>query len=167
MSILLELAAKAESSLGADRKLFCDAFRAVFPEVSAGALDAIDAWDEKYDRFCAMLDVGAWLDAAMTLLPKTAINVSLNQFGRGWNARFHDTAKKMGDRAAHEQIERMFPMGGNGYQIAGEPRVVLEKAIAEHWLEFYCPCAATPALAVCAAALRAHAHTIKGASGGE
>ena len=64
----------------------------------------------------------------------------------------------MGDRAAHEEIERMNEaMVGFGYtdKIAGPPRITLEKAIAEHFIEFNCRRAASPALAVAAAAMKA------------
>lgn len=67
---LLALADKVEAASGPDRELMCAAYRAVFPEVSAGTWDAIDDWDARYDRFCAMLDVSAYIDAAATLVPE-------------------------------------------------------------------------------------------------
>lgn len=73
-----ELAKRIEGLTGPDREVFCAAFRAVFPEVSAGAWDAIDAWDAKYDRFCAMLDIGADIDAAMTVYVKVPDRIPSN-----------------------------------------------------------------------------------------
>lgn len=69
---LLALAEKAEQASGPDRELMCAAFRAINPEISSGAWDAIDAWDAAYDRFCGMLDAGAHESAAMTLVPESA-----------------------------------------------------------------------------------------------
>lgn len=68
MTDLNTLASMVEAATGPDRALMCAAFKAAFPEVSAGAWDAIDTWDAAYDRFCAMLDVGAHESAAMTLV---------------------------------------------------------------------------------------------------
>lgn len=67
---LLKLAERCEAATGPDRGLMCAAFKAVFPEVSSGAWDAIDAWDARYDQFCTMLGDGAHVDAAMTLVPE-------------------------------------------------------------------------------------------------
>ena len=70
MTDLTELASRVEGLQGPDRALMCAAFKAIFPEVSTGAWGAIDEWDAAYDRFCAMLDVGAHESAAMTLVPE-------------------------------------------------------------------------------------------------
>ena len=105
------------------------------------------------------------LDAALTLLPDTACNHKLFSFGghgveidgfpkTAWGFGFSDTAQLMGERAAKEEIERMTHMSGWG-DFSGPPRIKMEKAIAEHFIEFNCRCAATPALAVCISALRA------------
>lgn len=67
---LRELASRVEQASGPDRALMCAAYKAAFPEVSSGTWGAIDAWDKGYDRFCAMLDAGAHLDAAMLLVPE-------------------------------------------------------------------------------------------------
>lgn len=72
---LLLLADRVEAASYPERELMCAAFKAVFPEVSAGALDAIDAWDAGHDRFCSMLDVGAFESAALMLLPVEQINM--------------------------------------------------------------------------------------------
>ena len=105
------------------------------------------------------------LDAALTLVPETACNHQLFSFGghgveidgfpkMAWGFGFADTAQLMGERAAKEEIERMICAVGWG-DFAGPPRVKMEKAIAEHFIEFNCRCAATPALALCIAALKA------------
>ena len=105
------------------------------------------------------------LDAALTLLPDTACNHHLFSFGghgveisgfpeTAWGFGFSDTAQLMGERAAKEKIERMSHLLGWG-DFSGPPWITMEKAIAEHFIEFNCPCAATPALAVCIAAHKA------------
>jgi len=104
----------------------------------------------------------ASLDAAMTLVPETFANLDIFSFTRNggnpaWGCRFHDTAQLMGKRAAKEEIARLQKTSPIGSMLRGVPSVVLEKAIAEHFIEFMCLGAATPALALCAAALRARA----------
>lgn len=94
------------------------------------------------------------INDALTLLPPRSCNALLMQTGRGWNFRFHDQDQLMGERAATEQIERMQCSFGSGYEMAGEARVVLEKAIASHFLEFYCMHAETAEGAIISAALK-------------
>lgn len=98
------------------------------------------------------------LDDALALLPSTACNHQLFSFGgeREWGFGFADTAQLMGERAATEEIERMrTPTGGLGHALlAGPARVYLAKAIADHFIEFNCPRAASHALAVCVTALK-------------
>lgn len=86
---LLELAERCEAATGPDRELMCAAFKAVFPEVSSGAWGAIGAWDTRYDRFSAMLDVGASLDAAMTLVPE-GMSANLGNDVQCWANIWHD-----------------------------------------------------------------------------
>jgi len=123
-------------------------------------------WKNKYnDNWFEVARYTTSLDAALTLVPDTACNHHLFSFkGHGieisgfpktaWAFGFCDTAQLMGERAAKEKIERMIHLPGWG-DFSGPPRVKMEKAIAEHFIEFNCQCAATPALAVCPAALRA------------
>jgi hypothetical protein len=117
-----------------------------------------DPHDEQYPS-----DYTNSLDAALTLMPDTAINFHLFSFiGHGvaefgktaWGFGFADTAQLMGARAAKEDIERMKHAVGWG-EFVGPPVIKMEKAIAGHFIEFNCQCAATPALALCIAALRA------------
>ena len=70
MTELLLLAERVEAAEANSRELMCAAYKAVFPEVSSGAWDAIDAWDAGYDRFCGMLDAGAYESAALTIVPE-------------------------------------------------------------------------------------------------
>jgi len=106
------------------------------------------------------------LDAAMGLLPETACNFHLFNFiGHGvegfpetaWACGFSDTAQLMGKRAASEEIERMRCEMPSLFSndLIGPPILKLEKAIADHFIEFNCPCAAIPALAICIASLYA------------
>lgn len=86
---LRELAARAEAATGPDRELMCAAFKGAFPEVSSGAWDAIDAWDGAYDRFCAMLAVGAYESAALSLVPE-GWSVGIGHLpGMDWLIRAH------------------------------------------------------------------------------
>ena len=101
----------------------------------------------------------ASIDAALTLVPKAAINIDIHSHTRdggkpAWSVAFLDTSQKMGKRAAKEQIARMRKAFRPPDGMRGQVAIVLEKAIAEHFLEFHAT-ANTPALALCAAALRA------------
>lgn len=168
---LIDLAERCERATGADREL--DAQIAATLRICSKEwkwADGYPAWEGRNDGRVYLENGGpsfsapaytASLDAAMSLVPATSCNLLIMQFGRGWRVTFHDTAQKMGARAATEQIERLRQSFGTGYQLAGEPARIMEKAIAEHWLEFHCPCAATPALALCAAALRARASLVQ------
>lgn len=107
------------------------------------------------------------LDDALTMVPDTACNHSLFSFighgrddwGRGttaWGFVFNDEAQLMGKRAAKREIARWrrdMP-GFFSNKKSGPPIVEMEKAIAEHYMEFGAT-APTPALAVCIAALKA------------
>lgn len=97
------------------------------------------------------------LDDAMALLPKMVENIVLFSHtvsGKpAWSFKCVDTAQKMGARAAKEEIARMIEQLGSAYKLAGEPRISMEKAIAEHWLEFHST-AKTSALVICATALK-------------
>jgi hypothetical protein len=113
------------------------------------------------------------LDAALTLVPSTATNFHLfsfighgvDEFGKtAWGFGFMDTAQLVGEHAAKKEIERMKRDVGWG-DFAGPPLVKMEKAIAEHFIEFNCPCAATRALAVCVAALKARVIDVTGEVG--
>ncbi len=94
------------------------------------------------------------INAAMALLPKRSCNALLMQMGKGWNFRFHDQDQTMGARAASEEIERMICAMGDGSGFSGPARVMLEKAISSHFLEFYCMHAETPEGAIISAALK-------------
>ncbi len=115
-------------------------------------------WNTRNSAVRNFVQFGAFVDAAFLLLPASAVNADLFSHSRdggksAWSFRFHDTAQKMGERAAFEEIERMVKSDGSSWKISGEPRIILEKAIAEHWLEFR-GTASTASLAICAAALR-------------
>jgi hypothetical protein len=80
----LSLAEKCEAETGPYLSLMTEAYKATFPEVSAGAWDAIDDWAEREEHFCTLLQVGAHLDAAMMFLPE------------GWTWDVDATAPEMG-----------------------------------------------------------------------
>jgi hypothetical protein len=146
---LLALASRVEAASGADRALDYDiAHFATRAHMETGKAPAYTAS----------------VDDALSLLPKTAVNIDLFSYGSGkWGCSFMDTAQLMGKRAAKEQIARLRKGAAFGRTFRGPPRVELEKAIAEHFVEFFCRDAATAALALCAAALRARAtHPQKG-----
>jgi hypothetical protein len=104
------------------------------------------------------------LDEAMSLLPETSVNHSLFSFiGHGvahigkfaWGFRFNDTTKLVGEeRAKHQvkEIQLLIPYGDSSE--FSSVKTVMVKAIAERYREFSCTHAATPALAICAAAIR-------------
>lgn len=123
---LRELAERCEKASGPDRALMCAAYKAAYPEVSSGAWDAIDTWDAGYDRFCAMLDTGAHLDAAMSLVPEGHLWFAMNAGGLA--ATKPDLTCASALVTPFENVSDVDPVE-----------------------------AATPALALCAAALRARA----------
>jgi len=147
---LIERVGKAT---GPDREIDCEIWNLLYPEAQVLELPR---------------DHYLWtssLDAAMTLLPKTATNHHLISFvGHGrkevatdhcWAFSFSDTEMLMGKRAATEQIARMeadYP-AIFGRSEAKAPMLKMERAIAEHFMVFNATHAATPALAVCEAAL--------------
>ncbi len=97
------------------------------------------------------------VDTAMTLLPATAVNIDMfshtRDGGNGvWSCKFLDKAQKMGERAATEEIARLRRSSKVFEGLRGEALVVMEKAIAEHYLEFYATERTLP-LAIIAAAL--------------
>jgi len=72
VAALNALAERCEAATGADRELFEQAWLAVF--IRTGGDLNIANWPaslkERWDRFSALLDAGAYLDAAMTLVPE-------------------------------------------------------------------------------------------------
>jgi len=112
------------------------------------------------------------IDSAMTLVPKRACNISLSSYtGHGrddwprdaWMYNFMDQDQLMGERAAIEEIERWRKdLGNKTFSIFeqtfhGPPKITMEKAIAEHFVEF-AGLGPTPALAICLGALKARHH---------
>lgn len=160
---LLKLAERAEQASGPDRELDALIHEAVttfpprragvgWPDENALVVPAFPGWE-------LLPAYTASADAALSLLPKTAVNIDLFNFSAGrnpaWGCSFMDTAQLMGKRAAKEQIARLRKGTAFGRSLRGPPRVALEKAIAEHFVEFFCRGAALPALALSAASLRA------------
>lgn len=103
------------------------------------------------------------VNIALRCLPESAVNHDLySLYGHGkarlpqtaWGFRFHDSAQLMGERAAREEIRRTRRASIFGKELRGPAEEYMTKAIAEHFLEFYCHSAATPAMAIMAAALR-------------
>jgi len=182
MNSLLALAARVEAATGPDRELdalvHCaiKGWEAVYEGTDVLAIvdgkRVMVGWIDpgQHSRnFTALTDslspfYTSSLDAAMTLVPKTACNHALHSFiGHGnkswgefgWFFRFMDRAQLMGRSAAKEQIARLRRDHPIGREICGPARVEMEKAIAEHYREFFCRGAAAPALAVVSACLRA------------
>lgn len=113
-----------------------------------------------HSQFVDMLNAGAYESAALKLLPASAVNLDVFFHGskvQEVSCRFHDTAKLMGARAATEQIARM--QKGMGQQFAEAPRIIMEDAIAQHFMEFH-GTAQTMALAIASAAVKCHAHAL-------
>lgn len=135
MSELLKLAERCESATGPDREMFEDIWREVFPKperiwVTDNAGDwtpEYAAWQERQHRFYDLLDAGAFLDAAMRLVPE----------GWNWMAGNRD-----------QPIARAYVNNGQ-LQFVG---IGTRRNTESRWFEVV---AATPALALCAAALRA------------
>jgi hypothetical protein len=64
---LTALADRVEAAKGPDRELFLEAWRAVNPR---SAFASGYASDVRRGRFLQLCDMGAWLDAAMSLVPE-------------------------------------------------------------------------------------------------
>lgn len=110
------LAERCEQASGPDRGLFEQAFVACFGKASEDMRPDVAArWFDRWRQFSTFIDVGAWLDAAMMLVPKGLAWMCANSFSWGAYADTWDS---------------------NGI---GPPRCI----------------AATPALALTAASLRA------------
>jgi hypothetical protein len=95
--------------------------------------------------------------AARSLLPTSVTNFSLFSFGyrndeRGdyWGCRVHDRAQLVGIERAKRGVKSLqLPI-----TLGEEPRVLLERAIAERFCEFSVTHAATPFLAICIISLK-------------
>lgn len=119
---LLDLAKWVEEAEADSPELYEDAFRTAFPQPSRvlrgpGAQEYLE-WLERLQRLCDFVEVKAFLDAAMALVPE------------GWRFEVTTTGFKPGASIVTDR--GTFINGGGAY-------------------------AATPALALCAAALRARA----------
>jgi hypothetical protein len=141
---LIKLAERVEAATAADRELFDAAFIAVHgpkpPRVHGGSTELGD-WLAIYNRFYDLMKAEAWLDAALTLVPE------------GWRTGF-----EMGGRFDSRDVpnawcwpwesdfEPDWQLGHEGYRSAPDGCRGF---------------AATPALALCAASLRALATTGK------
>lgn len=98
-------------------------------------------------------------DHARTLFPKSVTNFHLFSFGGHgrkdvagdcWGCQVHDMAQLIGAARAARRVKRLkIP-----FEVLAQPRVVLERAIAEQFCDFGTTHAATPALAVCITALK-------------
>jgi hypothetical protein len=127
---LLALAARVEAASADDEELFRDVFRTVFPKPErVWVTDNNGRWTPEYaawsnlqDIFYEFVEVGAFLDAAMTLVPEGA-----------------------GGDLLHVIPERLFD--GKGYA------TLADTLTGQQWRAN----AATPALALTAACLRARA----------
>lgn len=119
-------------------------------------------WHDQWFRFSKMLAAEAYESAALMLLPKSAGNLNFFDYGGAskWGCRFNDRAQQMGKRAASEQIARMLVGHPTMNRLRGEPRIELEDAIAEHWLEFHSIGAETAGLAIAVACLHCKATLI-------
>lgn len=104
----MTLADKIEALTGPDRQHFVEAWEAV----------RTSFWQSEWDRFSLLLELGAWEQAAMMLVPEDAEEVGVSQYKNGRGSAM------------------IVPKGCRG------PSSVVYNA-------------ATPALALCAAALRA------------
>jgi hypothetical protein len=147
VTALLELAERCEQATANDAELFEDAYRAIFPKpkriwVTDNTGDwtqEYSAWSERSWKHSDLLDAAGFLDAAIMLIPE------------GWRWVMREAApdrRNKGERGFFARLEtRDFESvtWGKGSdwitdRIAGQ--------------DVFC-WAATPALAVCAAALRA------------
>lgn len=77
---LIDLAAKVEAAEGPTFELMSDAFDLCFPKPATIWADDHKTWSAEYSEwqgkqsaFCAFLDVGAWVDAAMMLVPEGCV----------------------------------------------------------------------------------------------
>lgn len=104
------------------------------------------------------------VDAAMSLLPPTAVNHNLFSFGghgekhitgHAWAFQFHDTAQLVGAERAKAEVKRLRMGAASGSTLRTVPKEIFEKAIAQQFMQFYASHAANPAIAVCIAALKA------------
>ena len=138
MSALLELAARCEAATEATLGLFHDAFDACFEKpgrgnIWTGAAGASEwtpeyaAFIERQNRFTDFLEAGAFLDAALTLVPEGCAP---------WHCGRHNKTGR------HPRTMQSVDGGADAYLTVGTNEPIYAMA-------------ATPALALCAAALRA------------
>lgn len=153
-----DIATHCEEATGPDRSIdgmIAESIGATMPNDPAG-------WPPRYT---------ASVDAAMTLLPPRACNIDLFSFGGGgredlprgatcWGFKFHDQDQLVGIERAKAEVQRLRKDSGGLFKVSGAPKMVMERAIAENFMEFSSSHAANAALAICAAALRAaHQHS--------
>jgi hypothetical protein len=98
--------------------------------------------------------------AAYSLFPASVVNFNLFSFGGQrnekdlrdayWGCRVHDCAQLVGSERAKRNVKSLIlPM-----RLGKEPRIMLEKAIAERFCEFSITHVATPFLTICGVAIK-------------
>lgn len=151
-----DLTDRLKAAKTADSELIFEVFGVMKGEVPADH----EPWDPIIDewwRIKNLVDVGAYIDAAMLLLPSSAVHIDLfshtiNGGQPYWSVKFMDTEQTMGPLAATQEIARMRKAIGDQNALRGEIEIKMEKAIASHYLEFHGG-ATTAALALCVAAI--------------
>ena len=152
-----DLIAKLEVSDGPDREL---------DKALGRAFDAPTRYQLPGSEEPSYRPYTSSIDAALTLLPSTACNRFLFDFcGHGidrpefpenaWGFTFSDTTQTVGEEAAKERVARLTKDWGTGNKLAGPPKRIFEKAIAEHFLVFDGSHTPNGALAICIAAVKA------------
>lgn len=163
------VASLCENATGPSRILDVAIVRALYPEIGPYNPHCQGEepifWNDPYrKRPCPELT--ASVDAALALLPAGACNIDLFSFGGGgrddlpkgatcWGFKFHDQDQLVGIDRAKAEVKRLKKDSGALFKVAGAPKMVLERAIAEQFMEFSSSHTANAALAICAAALRA------------
>lgn len=143
MNNLIELAARCEAAGGEQElELLDEAFRLCFPKPRRiWVTDNSGPWTDEYGayhelswRFHGMIEAGAFLDAAMQLVPKgwTAWELRSALYHADWELR-----SRRALASYHAEISRL------------DEEIKAEEVVSAN--------AATPALALCAASLRARA----------
>lgn len=168
-----KLIERLERATGPDRELDGDIAIAIG---KLGKLATVVTANDESDVFSINYAAAytSSIDAALKLLPGSACNHDLYSFGghgRGdigstaWGFNFHDMAQLVGKARAKKRIARMRKDSALMGKLRGPPVEMMEQAIAEQFMEFTGTHAATPAIALCIAALKARAASVPGPFG--